>query len=74
MLLARVSRLTGKLHTMELPITQQELDRYYKTGELVQTVFPHLTTEQREFIMTGITPEEWAILFKESGFDDEDDE
>ena len=34
-------------------------------GELVQRAFPFLTAGEREFLMTGITPEEWAEMWKE---------
>ena len=31
----------------------------------IQNIFPHLTPGQREFIMTGITDDEWDETFKE---------
>lgn len=30
---------------------------------LVQDVFPELSADEREFLLSGITPEEWAIIF-----------
>ena len=30
---------------------------------LIQNAFPNLTSEQREFIKTGVTPEEWDETF-----------
>lgn len=56
-----VSTLSGKTHEMELPITPEQLRRW-EQGEFVQDVFPHLTADQREFLMTGITPDEWAAM------------
>jgi hypothetical protein len=32
---------------------------------LIQNVFPDLNTDQREFLMTGSTPEEWNAVFGE---------
>jgi hypothetical protein len=32
-------------------------------GELVQNAMPHLSADEREFIMTGITPTEWDEMF-----------
>ena len=61
MLLERTSILSDKTTTMELPITNEQLDRW-KQGELIQNVFPDLTPDEREFIMTGITAEEWITL------------
>lgn len=31
----------------------------YSEGALIQNAFPMLTMEEREFIMTGMTPEQW---------------
>ena len=61
MLLERTSMISNKTTTMELPITNEQLDRW-RQGELIQNVFPDLTPDQREFIMTGITAEEWRTL------------
>ena len=30
--------------------------------ELIQNAMPNLSADEREFLMTGITPEEWAEL------------
>lgn len=54
----RYSELTGVLHTMELDITVEQLEKF-KAGEKVQNVFPNLSAAEREFILSGITPEEW---------------
>lgn len=56
------SILTGKEHAMLLPVTQEQIDRW-QGGELVQDVFPHLDDSQREFLVNGITPEEWGKAF-----------
>ena len=56
----RQSMLTKKMNTMELPISQDHLDRYDTIGGLlVQNVFPNLDAGQREFLISGITPDEW---------------
>ncbi|WP_396189902.1 hypothetical protein [Flavobacterium sp.] len=33
----------------------------------MQDAFPHLSADDREFIMTGITAEEWNELFNFNG-------
>jgi hypothetical protein len=63
--IVRKSPFTGKVHEMELPITEEQL-RKWQDGELIQRVFPHLSPDQRGFIMTGITPEEWRDTFSET--------
>lgn len=63
MLIERRSQLSGKLHTMEIPVTEAEITMWYSSGERIQDVLPHLNADQREFLMTGITPEEWSKVF-----------
>jgi hypothetical protein len=31
--------------------------------ELIQDFFPELTSDEREFLMTGVTPDEWNQMF-----------
>lgn len=59
MIIKRVSMLTGDSHQKDLPVTQEQLDRW-TSGELIQDVFPDLSTSDREFIKTGVTDSEWA--------------
>jgi hypothetical protein len=66
MLIKIQSVLTNVWHTEDLPVTQEELDSW-KNGRLVQEVFPHLTPDQRQFLISGVTAEEW-----EKAFGDED--
>lgn len=35
----------------------------YLGGSLIQHAFPFLTDDQREFLMTGLTPDEFDQLF-----------
>ena len=53
----RKSRLTGNIHTLDLPITVHELIDFSK-GTSPQDAFPNLTAAQIEFFLTGITEEE----------------
>jgi len=63
MKVTKVSNLTGKEHTLELPVTEEQLREYYENKAHIQNVFPNLSREEREFIKTGITPEEWQEIF-----------
>ena len=67
--LTKTSILTGKINTMTLPITQDQLDLYNNTKVKIQDVFPNLDSGQREFIKTGITQEEWDKLILDSSND-----
>ena len=64
MLIVRQSLLSGTTRSFDLPITQEQLDSYMN-GSNVQDAFPHLTADQREFIMTGATADEWYEYFGE---------
>lgn len=70
-LCTRTSQATGITHNRELPISPMEymegIDKWC-SGELIQNAFPTLSADDREFIKTGITPEEWDDLF--SGIED----
>jgi hypothetical protein len=37
----------------------------WASGVLIQNAMPNLTAEEREFILTGTTKEDWDELFKE---------
>jgi len=62
MKIERTSAMSGVTRTLDLPVTQEQLDAW-KGGELIQNAMPHLSADEREFIMTGITNEEWGKLF-----------
>jgi hypothetical protein len=60
MMITRRSDLTGQVHTMDLPVTSEQLARFERGDGYVQTIFTDLDAEQREFLLTGVTPDEWA--------------
>ena len=61
MLITRQSLISGKTHTIEIPVTDDQLDAW-KAGANIQNVMPELDPDQREFIMTGITADEWLEI------------
>ena len=58
MLVTRKSMISEQVNTMDLDITQQQINNYMG-GALVQDAFPNLGKSEREFFITGITPAEW---------------
>lgn len=59
MIIERQSILTGITRSMDIPVTESQIKRW-KSGELIQNVMSNLTDDEREFIMTGATTDEWA--------------
>jgi hypothetical protein len=62
------STLTGKENTMNIDVTPEQLARIenrMNTTELIQNIVPNLSMSDREFLMTGITNEEWIRMFGE---------
>ena len=70
MLITRKSAFTNNVHTMDINVTQEQLSAW-ESGTLIQNAMPHLSADEREFIISGITPQEWEDAF--GGSDDEDD-
>ena len=60
----RESMLSKKAHQMDLDITPEQYAAWVH-GMSIQEAMPNLNADEREFIMTGITPEEWADTFGE---------
>jgi hypothetical protein len=65
MLIKRKSNITGEWHEREIDCTLEEFMKWQKTGAVIQVAFPNLSAEDREFILTGITPEEWDRFLPE---------
>jgi hypothetical protein len=64
MKIVRISELSNEMHAMNLDVTEEQLQNYDK-GMHIQNAFPNLNSDEREFIMTGITPKEWTDAFGE---------
>lgn len=61
-----MNKITGKLTEIILKLSFQELyvaKAKYDQGAMIQDVLPELTPDERELLLTGITPEEWEELF-----------
>ena len=62
MIITRRSILTKKIRHIPINVTVEQLIAWRK-GAYIQDAMPHLTPDEREFIMTGITPDEWETMF-----------
>lgn len=63
MLIKKYCAMSGTTNEMEVNITQEQLDKWQQGDELIQFALPHLSPDEREFLMTGMTPEVWDRLF-----------
>lgn len=59
MIIKRRSILTGVEHEKDIDVTEEQI-RQWQSGTLIQLAMPQLSAEDREFIKTGITQEEWT--------------
>jgi hypothetical protein len=64
MLIKRICPFSGEVKRQYIAVTQDQLDDWL-SGVLIQNAMPHLTADEREFIMTGITPDVWEQMFSE---------
>jgi len=48
----------------ELRVPQHQIDSWVR-GELIQHAMPQLSADDREYILTGLSSEEWDRLFGE---------
>lgn len=68
MRVTKVSTLTGVENTQNIDVTPEQLVRIENrrnTTELIQNIVPNLSMADREFLMNGITNEEWVRAFGE---------
>lgn len=69
MLITKRSTLTGITHTRDIPVHKALYDAWERLPRVerpnVQRAFPTLSADDREFIISGSTPEEWDVAFKE---------
>ena len=68
MQITRTSELSGKINTREINVTAEQLQAW-QNGTHIQNAMPNVPAEDREFIMTGITPEEWSETFGQADID-----
>lgn len=60
--ITKTSMFTGKEHTLTLVFDEADYEAWLN-GKLIQNAMPYLTADEREFLMTGVTSEEWKQTF-----------
>ena len=54
MIITKKSMFTGKWHSMDIPVTQSQIDAW-ESGTLIQDAMPNVSADHREFLKTGVT-------------------
>jgi len=54
--------VTGKPYSIDVPGSELFA---YRNGKKLQDAFVSLSPEDREFLLSGVSPEGWAILYHE---------
>lgn len=63
MIVKRKSVLSGIERTRDIPVNPEDM-LLWETGAVnIQDAMPYLNDDDREFILTGITQEEWNNAF-----------
>ena len=61
MLITKTSMLSGETRSLDLNVTQDQID-LWEGGMVIQNAMPDLSVDELEFIMTGVTAEEWESM------------
>ena len=62
MLITRRSQISGEVNTFEVNCTPEQIAAWER-GALIQDAMPNFDAPLREFIKSGITPQEWIEMF-----------
>ena len=53
----------GQFNTMDINITREQYNRFIEGKENIQTIMPNITADEREFLISGLLPDEFDQLF-----------
>lgn len=63
MIVTRVSPVTQLTNSRDLDVTEEQLKTYEEGRGLIHRIFPTLSESDREFIMSGLTDDDWDFIF-----------
>ena len=58
----RTSPVSGITRNLDIDVTKEQLVRW-EAGALIQDVMGHLSAADREYLVSGITDDEWQRMF-----------
>lgn len=63
------SEHSGKINEMEINVDPDKLQQWqkfdYRARPFIQDFFPELNADEREFLLSGMTPQEWKDFCKD---------
>lgn len=62
-IITKKSPVTGAMNTRTIYARMSDFYSWQRGETLVQTAMPYLSVDDREFIISGCTPEDWQKLF-----------
>jgi len=67
----KTSIITGYVNQMDIDVAPHAMEAWLEArergvGECVQDAFPHLSVDEREFLISGVTPKEWDAFKDEA--------
>lgn len=65
MQITRKSVISGIQRTKEIPVNPEDFMAWQAGYGNIQDLMPYLSLDDREFILSGITAEEWNAAFAE---------
>lgn len=65
MQITRKSVISGIQRTMDIPVNPEDFMAWQAGYGNIQELMPYLSLDHREFILSGITAEEWDAAFSE---------
>jgi 7,8-dihydro-6-hydroxymethylpterin-pyrophosphokinase len=61
MIVTRISMMSKIERSIDLDVTAEQINAW-RSGMLIQDAMPHLNEHEREFVISGITQEEWDSM------------
>lgn len=74
MIIKRKSIISGKVRSRNIPVNPDDMAAWEAGLGNIQDLMPYLNDDDREFILSGITPGEWDTLYQEEETEFDDDE
>jgi hypothetical protein len=65
MQITRKSVISGIQRTLDIPVNPEDFMAWQAGHGNIQDLMPYLSVQHREFILSGITTEEWDAAFAE---------